>query len=196
MLVPIHVHPLTQARAVVIRCPGLGSHDNSDLLLLSLEHRPHIVVHYLRFYTNPYNLSQDGLELTDLLENYFMPARADLESALSVLQRGTHRSACRELEYMLNESGEWMAELIVTQAATQAPEKAVAFLKSVHACGFRHPAVQACLDATLELAARVRYREAQARKIQRCFRRAMSDPSHPMCQRRLLMEWEMLVEGF
>lgn len=196
MLVPIHVHPLTQASAVVIRSPGLGSRDNSDLLLLSMEYRPHIMVHYLRYFTNPYNLSENSIELGDLFENFFVPARADLVCALRVLQSGTHRTACRELEYLLKESDEWMAELIVTQAATQTPEEAIAFLKHVHACGFHHASVQGCLDATLELAARVRYMAAQARKIQRYFRRAISDPSHAMCRRRLMMEFDMLVEGF
>lgn len=73
--------------------------------------------------------------------------------------------------------------------------RAIAFLKELFHLGFRTLSVVTKLDALLEKESVMRLRNKKAATIQRFFREAIANPTHTLCVKRLMHEWEDMLKS-
>lgn len=69
----------------------------------------------------------------------------------------------------------------------------IELLRDLVGYGLDIPTIKEKLEALVNEEVEYRYLMGNAKKIQRGFKRAISDPSYPMCKKRLLREWTQMT---
>lgn len=155
------------------------------------------ILTYYPKYLNEHFIEHEDVYLNiEELCKYYMAARSSLQITIVDLEAEGYISDHELHAILLKKSDDWFANVICTEAGVLPHKEAIIFLKGILFNGFNHPLVTKCLDITCELLSIRMYYDCQARRIQRKFRNAISNPYHPMCNRRLMWEFNNMLLTF
>lgn len=152
----------------------------SVFITLKISNRPVITFMKSEWFTHE---PISRLSLTEFVHQYACAYTNTIES---------HQYFLNGYQQAVNQSRLSVVDAINLHVDQMAIMPAIAFLKQLIKLGFAFTDFTNKLDILLELESQARYFHKKAAIIQRGFREVIANPSHPICIRRLLHEFNML----